>query len=197
MVKHWNRLSGQVVESLSLEILKTKLDVVLKKPAPVTLLWALQTGWSPEVLFKLSCSLTLWKLVYIYITLRNMLNTVSYCCLLQHQWWVDFKCLFRSFSEGSCTYAKSMNLRNILASQWTSTHSYCLLAGSLVQSSSNFTCPNCTIFLKAFTFLLGATASESAVRDTFSGEIRINACKKLNGIKETGRFQYTKICFHD
>lgn len=41
VVKPWNRLSGQVVDSLSLELLRTKLDMVLSQPAPGTLLWAL------------------------------------------------------------------------------------------------------------------------------------------------------------
>ncbi|PKU44553.1 hypothetical protein llap_5135 [Limosa lapponica baueri] len=44
MTEHWNRLPREVVESLSLEIFKSHLDVILSSLLWVTLLW--QGGWT-------------------------------------------------------------------------------------------------------------------------------------------------------
>jgi len=44
VMKHWNRLPREVVDSPSLEIFKTRLDKVLCSLLEVTLLW--QQGWA-------------------------------------------------------------------------------------------------------------------------------------------------------
>ena len=51
MVKHWNRSPREVVEPPSLEVLKTRLDMVLGNLIKVTLLSAEGSSarWSPEV----------------------------------------------------------------------------------------------------------------------------------------------------
>ena len=56
VVKHWNRLPGQVVESPSVETLKTQLDMVLGNLLQLTLLeqWS-QTRWSQEVPSSRNC----------------------------------------------------------------------------------------------------------------------------------------------
>lgn len=49
MIKHWNRLPGQVVESPSVEMLKSQLDMVLSSLVQLALLvqWG-QTKWCQE-----------------------------------------------------------------------------------------------------------------------------------------------------
>lgn len=50
MIKHWNQLPRKVMESSSVEIIKTRLDIALSNLLFVTMFWA--GGWttsSPEV----------------------------------------------------------------------------------------------------------------------------------------------------
>lgn len=82
------------------------------------------------------------------------------------------------------------------SSQLTSPHSYCLFTDSFVQSSHSFTGTNCTIFIKAFSFLTGGKCLGISNGRYHLLRDQDNTCKK-HALMRRADFSKQIMCIRD